>query len=70
MHRLSGWFRLFLGSRFRRAVVTPLPLSTEEFARLISSGRSEDMKLLAKALSRNALQIEIIHPVSDRQAGH
>jgi hypothetical protein len=60
MRRVSGWFKLFLGarflgSRFRRASVTPLPLSTDEFARLISSGRPDDMKLLAKALSRNAI---------------
>ena len=55
MRRLAGWFRLLLGSRLRRVRLDPLPLSTEEFARLISSGRSEDMKLLARALARTAI---------------
>ena len=55
MQRLAGWLKLVWGSRFRRVAIDPLPLSTEEFARLISSGRTEDMKLLAKALSRHAV---------------
>ncbi|MBV9565988.1 MAG: hypothetical protein JOY90_36890 [Bradyrhizobium sp.] len=60
MRRVSDWFRLFLGarllgSRFRRVSAAPLPLSTDEFARLIASGRPDDMKLLAKALSRSAI---------------
>jgi hypothetical protein len=55
MRRLTAWLkRLFVRSK-REVGRESLPFTTEEFARLLSSGRPEDMKLLAKRLSQNAL---------------
>jgi hypothetical protein len=52
MRRLKFWFRRVLGPAVRRTpVVETLPFTSEEFARLIRSGRPEDMKLLAERMS-------------------
>jgi hypothetical protein len=56
MRRLSGWLKQIFRLRVRVVQHDNLPYSAEEFARLISSGRSEDMKVLAQALSRSTLQ--------------
>jgi hypothetical protein len=55
MRRLTAWFkRLFVRSK-REIGDESLPFTAEEFARLLSSGRPEDMKLLANRLSQDAL---------------
>ncbi len=55
MRRLSGWLKQILRLRKRVVQHDNLPFSAEEFARLISSGKSEDMKVLAQGLSRSTL---------------
>jgi hypothetical protein len=55
MRRLTGWFRRFFGSGIQEPRDGTLPFTAEEFARLISSGKSEDMKRLAERLSRSAV---------------
>ncbi|HUN98114.1 MAG TPA: hypothetical protein VMU69_18010 [Bradyrhizobium sp.] len=55
MGRLSLWLRHFFGKPIRQAEGNDLPFSAEEFARLISSGKSEDMKTLADGLSCAAI---------------
>jgi hypothetical protein len=55
MRRLTFWFRRIFGPAVRRTPVETLPFTSEEFARLIRSGRPEDMKLLAERLSRGAV---------------
>jgi hypothetical protein len=55
MRRLKVWFIRIFGPPVRRTPVEPLPFTPEEFARLIRSGKSEDMKLLADGLSRGAI---------------
>jgi hypothetical protein len=52
MRRLARWFRAFFGFGGAPPVVENLPFTTEEFARLIASGKPEDMKMLARGLSR------------------
>jgi hypothetical protein len=52
MRRLRRWFRAFFGFAAKHPVTETLPFTTEEFARLIASGKSEDMKMLARGLSR------------------
>jgi hypothetical protein len=53
MRRLAGLVRWFFGPRSRRPVDDDpsLPFTSEEFARLIRSGRRQDMKTLAEGLS-------------------
>jgi hypothetical protein len=53
MKRLARWFRTFFSRRQRPVSDDDLPFTNEEFARLIASGRSEDMKILARGLSRS-----------------
>jgi hypothetical protein len=55
MRRLTGWFRRFFSSGTRESWDEPLPFTAEEFARLISSGKSEDMKRLARGLSHSTV---------------
>jgi hypothetical protein len=55
MRRLSGWLKQIFRPRGRVVKHDNLPFSAEEFARLISSGKSEDMKVLAQGLSRSTL---------------
>ena len=55
MRRLKVWFIRFFGPNTRRTPAEPLPFTPEELARLIRSGKSEDMKLLADGLSRGAV---------------
>jgi hypothetical protein len=52
MRRLVWWFKAFFGFGDARPVAENLPFTTEEFARLIASGKPEDMKMLARGLSR------------------
>ena len=53
MRRLAGLVRWFFGPRVRRPVDDDpgLPFTSDEFARLIRSGRRQDMKTLAEGLS-------------------
>jgi hypothetical protein len=51
MRRLAFWVRHFFGKPIRHSRDGDLPFTPEEFARLISSGKSEDMKILAEGLS-------------------
>jgi hypothetical protein len=51
MRRLALWLRHFFGKPVRHSQGDNLPFSSDEFARLISSGKPEDMKTLAKGLS-------------------
>ncbi|RXH35663.1 MULTISPECIES: hypothetical protein [Bradyrhizobium] len=53
MRRLASLVRRFFGPRMRRPIDGDpnLPFTPEEFGRLISSGRREDMKLLADGLA-------------------
>jgi hypothetical protein len=55
MRRLTLWLRHFFGKPVRHSLGNDLPFSAEEFARLISSGKSEDMKTLADGLSCAAI---------------
>ncbi|MGT2500309.1 hypothetical protein ACVOMS_04685 [Bradyrhizobium guangxiense] len=51
MRRLASLVRRFFGPRMRRPIDggdPSLPFTSEEFGRLIRSGRHEDMKLLAE----------------------
>ena len=52
MKRLTRWFSTFFHRKQRPVSDDDLPFTSEEFARLIASGRSEDMKILARGLSR------------------
>ncbi|WP_298243927.1 hypothetical protein [uncultured Bradyrhizobium sp.] len=54
MRRLASLVRRFFGPRMRRPIDggdPSLPFTSEEFGRLIRSGRHEDMKLLAEGLA-------------------
>jgi len=53
MRRLASLVRRFFGPRMRRPIDDDpsLPFTPEELARLIRSGRHEDMKLLAERLA-------------------
>ena len=55
MRRLTLWLRHFFGKPVRHSQDDVLPFSAEEFARLISSGKSEDMRTLAEGLSCAAI---------------
>jgi hypothetical protein len=55
MRRLALWLKHFFGKPPRHSRENGLPFSTEEFGRLISSGKSEDMKTLAEGLSCAAI---------------
>lgn len=53
MRRLASLVRWFFGPRMRRPIDDDpsLPFTPEEFGRLISSGKREDMKMLADGLA-------------------
>ncbi|MDE2378510.1 hypothetical protein [Bradyrhizobium sp.] len=52
MRRLAGLFRRFFGARARPLEDdAALPFTAEEFARLIQSGKHEDMQTLADGLA-------------------
>ncbi|MDA9509488.1 hypothetical protein XI09_33605 [Bradyrhizobium sp. CCBAU 11386] len=53
MRRLASLVRRFFGPRVRRPVDDDpsLPFTSDEFGRLIRSGKREDMKLLAEGLA-------------------
>jgi hypothetical protein len=53
MRRLASLVRRLFGPRLRRPIDDDpsLPFTPDEFGRLIRSGRSEDMKLLAEGLA-------------------
>ncbi|SFO80155.1 hypothetical protein SAMN05216330_104734 [Bradyrhizobium sp. Ghvi] len=53
MRRLASLVRWFFGPRMRRPLDDDptLPFTSEEFGRLIRSGKREDMKLLADGLT-------------------
>jgi hypothetical protein len=53
MRRLASLVRWFLGPRLRHPVDDDpaLPFTSDEFGRLIRSGRSEDMRRLAEGLA-------------------
>ena len=55
MRRLALWLRHFFGRPIRHSQGDNLPFTPEEFARLISSGKPEDMKILAEGLSCAAI---------------
>jgi hypothetical protein len=72
MSRLALWLRHFFGKPVRHSQADDLPFSPEEFARLISSGKSEDMKILANGLSCAAISESLklfaaSDPVSQQQ---
>jgi hypothetical protein len=72
MRRLAVWFRHFFGKPIRHPQDNGLPFSAEEFARLISSGKSEDMKALAEGLSSASISqslkaLAASDPVSQQQ---
>lgn len=53
MRRLASLVRRFFGPRVRRPIDDDpsLPFTSDEFSRLIRSGRHEDMKRLAEGLA-------------------
>lgn len=53
MRRLAIWFRRIFGFNRPHESDEGPPLSADEFARLIMSGKSEDMKMLARLLAQN-----------------
>lgn len=72
MKRLAVWLRHFIGKPIRHPQDDGLPFSAEEFARLISSGKSEDMRTLAEGLSsasisRSLKALAASDPVSQQQ---
>jgi hypothetical protein len=72
MRRLALWLRHFFGRPIRHSRDDGLPFTAEEFARLISSGKSEDMRTLAEGLSCAAISQELktlaaSDPVSQQQ---
>jgi hypothetical protein len=72
MRRLALWLRHFFGKPIRPSRDDDLPFTAEDFARLISSGKSEDMKTLAEglscaAISRNLKALAAADPVSQQQ---
>ena len=54
MLRLGRWFKAFFGARGPRVSDENLPFTAEEFGRLIGSGRSEDMRILARGLAQKS----------------
>lgn len=72
MWRLALWLRHFFGKPVRHPRDDSLPFSAEEFARLISSGKSEDMRTLAQGLSSASISqglkaLAASDPVSQQQ---
>ena len=72
MRRLALWLRHFFGRPVRHSQGDNVPFTPEEFARLISSGKSEDMKILAEGLSCAAISerlktLATTDPVSEQQ---
>lgn len=55
MRRLSLWLKQVFRGRARHARQDNLPFTAKEFGRLILSGKSEDMKILARGFSRATL---------------
>jgi hypothetical protein len=73
MRRLTVWLRHFFGRPVRHSQGNDLPFTAEEFARLISSGKSEDMKTLADGLSCAAISqglkaLAASHSISQQQS--
>jgi hypothetical protein len=54
MRRLGRWFRGLFGSGRPAVLDDELPFTPEEFARLIASGSSEDMRILACGLAEGS----------------
>jgi hypothetical protein len=50
MQRLGRWFKGFFGAGRPRVRDDNLPFTADEFGRLIASGRSDDMRILARGL--------------------
>jgi hypothetical protein len=72
MIRLALWLRHFFEKPIRHSRNDDLPFTAEEFAQLISSGKSEDMKTLADGLSCAAISqslkvLAASDPVSQQQ---
>jgi hypothetical protein len=72
MRRLALWLRHFFGRPIRHSQGDNLPFTPEEFARLISSGKPEDMKILAEglscaAISENLKTFATADPVTQQQ---
>lgn len=55
MQRLGRWFKEFFGAGGPRVRDENLPFTAEEFGRLIGSGRSEDMRILARGLAQKSM---------------
>ncbi|MDA9401962.1 hypothetical protein [Bradyrhizobium sp. CCBAU 45389] len=57
MRRLASLVRRLFGPRVRRPIDDDptLPFTSDEFGRLIRSGKREDMKLLAEGLACNSI---------------
>jgi hypothetical protein len=54
MQRLGHWFKGFFDAGRLRVRDESLPFTAEEFGRLIGSGRSEDMRILARVLAQKS----------------
>ena len=54
MKRLGRWFKEFFGAGRLDVLDEDMPFTAEEFGRLIGSGRSEDMRILASGLARKS----------------
>jgi hypothetical protein len=54
MQRLGRWFKEFFGAGRPRVSDENLSFTAEEFGRLIGSGRSEDMTILARGFARKS----------------
>jgi hypothetical protein len=54
MQRLGRWFKEFFGAGGPNVLDESMPFTDEEFGRLIGSGRSEDMRILAGGLARKS----------------
>jgi hypothetical protein len=59
MSRLALWLRRFFGRPIRHSQSDSLPFTPEEFARLITSGKPENMKILAQGLSSAAISEDL-----------
>ena len=54
MKRLGRWFKEFFGAGRLDVLDEDMPFTAEEFGRLIGSGRSEDIRILASVLARKS----------------
>jgi len=54
MQRMGRWFKELFGAARLPVRDEKLPFTAEEFGRLIGSGRSEDMRSLARGLGRKS----------------